>query len=512
LSQSQKQESDRTEKLGGDVDETSTTDRRSRDRALVGGVAWSAMARTASQAATWAVSLVVARLLAPSDYGIVSAATAYLGLVALLTEFGLATAIVSQRNLSDEAIEQLGGFSVLLGFAAWGLTSLFAPMIATMLGVSELRRVLPVLGLATALSSLNSMPYALLQKQLRFRAQTNIEVSKALISSASLMVLAWAGAGFWALVLNEVIAVSAVCVILYLTIRYRLAIPRWRDISGSLRLSGQVLVARVAWYGYSSADVAIVSRTAGKQLLGVYSMAWNLTTLPSEKIAGMIMGVTTGVFASVQADLAEMRRYFLRISELLALVLLPATTGLALVAPELVRVILGDKWIDTVPVVQALALSATIRTLGPICSQVLVARLRAGLHMRYTLLSAVVLPVGFLLGSRHGMIGVALSWSILSPPLIGYQLFLTCREIALPFRNLAKAMIGPVVAVLIMAASVVIGRAVASNTLTDVRTMLIFLVVVGAVSYSATVLVVMRSRLESIRSLYRDRGATAKGL
>ena len=482
-----------------------TVSRRERDKVLIGGIAWAAAARTGSQLATWIVSLLVARLLSPADYGVVAAATVYLGFVALVTEFGLATAIVSQRDLSDHAIAQLGGLSVLLGLAGWAVTLALAPLVATMLGMHELRQVLPVLGCTALLSSLNALPSALLQKQLRFKTQSNVELVRAFVASVSLLLLALTGIGYWALVLNQIIALVAVSAMLFAIVRYRVAFPRFRDIRGSLKITGQVLVSRAAWYTYSNADVAVASRTAGRQALGEYWMAWNLMTLPSEKIGSVIMGVTTGIFASVQKDLLETQRYFLRFSEAITLVLLPATIGMALVSPELVEVLLGQKWAATVPIIQALALATAVRTLGPICSQVLIARLQAGIVMRYSILAAVVLPLGFLVGAQFGTFGIALSWSIMSPPLLGYLLFITCREIQLPMRRVVRTLAGPIGAVAVMAATVWAVRHLCDGAIANTHLKLTLFVAVGVLAYSLAVGLFMRERFIAVRELLRRR-------
>jgi PST family polysaccharide transporter len=483
--------------------------RRQRDRSLISGVAWSATARIAAQIVTWAVTLLVARLLTPSDYGIVSAATVYLGLVGLLTEFGLATAIVSQRDLSDAAIAQLGGFSLLLGMTAWAGTALAAPFIAKAVGVAEVREVLPVLGFATALSSLNALPYALLQKSLRFRVLSTLDILKALCSACALLAFAVAGAGFWSLVLNEVIAVAVIGLALKFVTRYRLAWPHLATIRPSLKLSGQVLTSRLAWYSYSNADVAIVSRFLGKATLGDYSMAWNLTNLPSQKIAGTLMGVTTGILSSVQRDDDEIRRYFLRIIEAMALLLFPATIGLALVAPNMVAVVLGERWQGVAPLIQILAFATSLRSLGPVCSQVLLARLKATVEMRYTIVSALVLPIGFLVGSQHGAIGVAWAWSLLSPPLVLYQFWVTCEEIALPLRTLFATLARPAAAVAFMAVAVIIGGTLMTRAGIGPRVQLPVQILIGALAYGSLIAATMLARVRGIIMLVRGRSAAA---
>lgn len=489
--------------MSSDYDAVSV--RASRDRQLLGGVAWSAGARTISQLATWAISLLVARLLTPGDFGVVSAATAYLGLVALITEFGLRTAVVSQRDLPEEYIAQLGGLALGLGLCAWAITAALSPFIAHFLDIKELTRVLPVLGLATAFSSLNALPFALLQKQLRFRTLANVEVFKTLTSALILLALAWLDFGYWSLVLNEVVAIILTCVVLYMLVRYRIAVPRRAQLSSSLRISRQVLIARVGWYTYSNADFAIVARTAGKQSLGDYSMAWNLTTMPSQKIAGMIMGVTAGIFASVQNELPELQRYFLRISEFLSILLVPATIGLGLVAPELVLVVLGKQWVNAAPLITYLSLATAIRSIGPVCSQVLLARLRADVEMRYTLLSAIILPLGFLLASRYGVGAVALSWSVMSVPLVAYQIQLTCQELEISPRRLLPLLAKPILATTLMSLTVLGTRRVLAPHVVDAKSMLIALVCAGVVSYGILAALLMSAPLRAMARMVRSR-------
>lgn len=484
--------------------------RKARDHQLLGGIAWSAAARTASQLLTWCITLVVARLLTPADYGVVAGATAYLGMVGILTEFGLATAIVSQRGLSASAISQLGGLSLALGVAGWVATTAAAPILSRALGIDELSRVLPVLGVATAFGALNALPFALLQKELRFRELANIELMRIGVSSCMLLVLAWWGAGYWALVLNEVAAVVVIALLLWMKVRYRLAIPRLAEIRSSLRISRDVLLARGAWYTYSNADFAIVGRTLGKQDLGDYSMAWTLTSMPSQKIAGIIMNVTTGIFASVQHDVEELRRYFLRISQSLALVLWPATIGIALVAPELVRAVLGQRWTGAVPIIQALAFATALRSIGPLCSQVLLARLKSALELRYTALSAVVLPIGFLVGARFGAMGVALSWSVLSLPLVALQLMMTCREIELSLWTFASGLVGPFLATGIMATCVSLVRPVIMNYTDSNGLCLALLIAIGVVSYGAVSLSIMPDTILGVVRLLRGRDRQAE--
>jgi len=487
-----------------EVAEDARTERASLDRSLASGVAWAGISRFGSQIATWIVTLWVARILAPSDYGVVASATIYIALLRMLTEFGLGTAIVAQRSLTERQIAQLGGLAFLAGLAAWALTAILAVPVSQALRLPQLERVLLVLGASTAVATLNVLPTALLQRRLDFKGLSTLEVLRAVVASGALLLFAMYGLGYWALVLNEAVASVVFAIALYWRTRYTLAWPKLREISASLRLSSEVMASRLAWYAYSNADLAIVSRRMGAAVLGDYSMAWTLTSLPSEKISSVIVAVTPGVFARVQNNDAELGRYFLLLVEGLAILLFPATVGIALVAPELVTVVLGEKWRGAVPLVQALGLFVAIRSIAPLCAQLLIARLRGSLVAKYAILMALVLPMGFLVGSRWGAVGVALTWTLLYPPLAYLQFWVTCREINLPMSRLWAVLSRPTLGVALLAIGVQLTRA-GTTALPDVARLAI-MVAVGVVTYSAFAALTMRTRLLSMLSIVRNRG------
>jgi teichuronic acid exporter len=475
------------------------------DRSFAGGIAWSGLARLSSQMVTWLVTLGVARLLVPADYGIVASATIYLGLVRLVTEFGLGTAIVTQRNLTDRQVSQLGGFAALLGVGAWVITFALAAPVAALLRVPALSTVLPVLGFATAVSTLNSLPTALLQRSLDYRSLSQLELLRSLAASLSLLLYAWLKFGYWALVLNEVTAVSVYAIALYLRTRYRLARPRLADIRSSLRLSGELVIARFASFAYTNTDVTIVARRFGAAVLGDYSMAWTLTSVPSEKLGSVLMSVTPGVLARVQHDTVELSRYFLLLIEGLSLLLLPATVGISLTAQTFIPLLLGEKWRGAIPIVEALGILLALRSISPVCGQVLVARLRSDIVMKYSIAAAVIMPISFLVGSHWGVMGVTFAWLTVSPMLSLTLFAITCREISLPVRQLLAVVARPLGAVLLMAVAVLAARAALASTTLPPASQLSALILTGAIVYLGTLALTMRDRVLRVWRLVRRR-------
>ena len=476
----------------GEDAKTATIDRREMDRSFAKGVAWSALSRLSAQALTWIVTIAVAHILTKSDYGLVASVMIVIGMLRMVTEFGLGSAIVAHGKLTDSQVAQLGGFALILGLAAFVLTCGMALVAGSLIQSSHARSILPVLGLSAALATLNSLPTALLQRRLEFRALSNLEAIRAILASVLVLGLALAGFGFWSLVLNDLVASVVFTALLYWRTRYTLAMPTIEGIRPAFRLSSEVVISRVAFYFYANADLAAVSLRGGTVAAGEYSMAWTLTSLPNEKINSILLSVAPGVFARVRDNDAELSRYFLLLIEMFALFLFPATIGLALVAPEFVSVILGEKWTPIIPIIRVLSLFLAVRCLIPTATTLLISRLRSRAVMNFALGCLAVLPAGFYFAARWGGVAVAWVWVVLYP-LIAYAIFkTTCDEINLPMRRLFGVLLKPLTSVVVMSAAVMLVRSAIGDWLPVVR--LVVLSLVGALSFAGSVLFLMRER------------------
>ncbi len=481
------------------------TSRRTLDRSLMTGVAWSGAARAVAQAFSWSVFVVVARVLTPADFGVSAAASTAVGLIGLLTEFGLGVAIVSKSDLTSRDISQLAGVGVIGAIIAWVAATALAIPMASALRLPELRLVLPVLGISIGLGAMIAVPTSLLRKQLRFKTLSVLEMLRAFAAAAALLTLALSGAGYWSFVLSEVLAGLVMLGLLAYNAPVRIMKPVWSEIASSLKFSRDVLVSRFAWYAYTNADFAIVSRVLGKAALGAYSMAWTLVTLPNEKIATLIFSVTPSIFARVQFDDAEFRRYVLLLLEGLSALLFPICAGLALVAPEFVPIVLGDKWTSSIPIVQSLAAFAVFRAVSPLGAQVLVSRGRTRAAMWYSIAGLAVLPTAFWFGARWGTIGVGLVWTVVYPPLVALQLRAAGNEIGLPLRTMLASLAPSLIGTVLMTLTVWFLREYLVGANVPPVWRLIACSVAGAAVYAGWLALTARERMKQAYRVIRNR-------
>src|SRR6185503_16858167 len=194
------------------------------------------------------------------------------------------------------------------------------------------------------IGSLRVVPRAFMLREMRFRALAVIDGGQSVLTTGLTVLLAWMGFRYWALVIGALIANVASTVLIVWMRPFRPRLPRrLAEISSELEFGWNVVVSRLAWYTYSNADFAVVGRVLGTAALGVYNLGWTFANLPVDKISVMVMQVTPPIFARVQDRPAELRRYLRGLTEAISVVAFPVGLGLALVAWDLVDLVLGER-------------------------------------------------------------------------------------------------------------------------------------------------------------------------
>ena len=469
------------------------------DRELIHGLAWTGAARWTAQIVTWVATLLLARLLTPQDFGIWAAAAVYQGIITLLSEFGVGASVVMLRDLDDDQIAQIYGFSLLLGLVSVIVSFAAATPLGWFYDSAPLPRIIIALSSLFLITSLRTVPVALLQRERRFKSLALVDTAKALVQSAALLTFAFLGFRFWTFVLGAVAAELVHTLLILRLRRHAIAWPRLGSIRAAMSFSIDVVIARLSWYLYSNADVMIGLRVLGESLLGAYNMAWTLASVPVEKVSSLVVNVTPAFFSALQKDAAEMRRYVTNLSGGIAMITYPAAIGIALVAPDFVPVALGPGWDAAILPLQILALYTTVRAITPILTPVLNAVGETRFAMRNNLLALAIMPVAFIAGSRYGPGGLAGAWLIAHPIIVVLLCRRAFRRIDLRaftyLRSLAPA-IGGCIA---MAGAVLLVRLAGADLAQPFR--LALDVAAGALTYTGYLFAFHRDRIASLRRL-----------
>jgi PST family polysaccharide transporter len=447
----------------------------------------------------------VARLLSPADFGVVAGAATFTGIVALVAEFGLGSAIVARPYVSATEQAQLLGASILGGLAALLTCTLLSVPVALALGLTELRGLLPVIGCTLALAPVNSVFLSVMRREMAFAALARIEMTKAMAHAAFSLAFSALGFAYWALVLSELSATVLMAALLYHRTRIRPAWPRRAELGDWYIFSRDLVVSRAAWYAYSNADFAVVGRRFGAAVLGDYSMAFTLVSMPVDKLATLLHSVAPTVLARLQEDTVELKRYVLLLFELMAVLVLPLSIGLCLTIHEVVLVVLGSKWERAVPLVQAMSLLAVAKSFSPLAALVLVSTGNSAEPRRQALLGLAVMPLAFVVGSVWGALGVAAAWTLVYPILSFYQLRRALTTVGVRFSDVLHAIRPALYGTVVMTVAVVSLHLTPLSSTLPASVWLAVLVLSGAAAYLATLLSLAKDRVQSLIALVRNR-------
>ncbi|HSA55943.1 MAG TPA: lipopolysaccharide biosynthesis protein [Gemmatimonadaceae bacterium] len=468
------------------------------DRALTRGVAWMGVTKWATQLISWAATLIVVGLLTPADFGVLGMATVLMGVMTVLSEFGIDAAVVTMRDMPARVLHQLNTLSVFFGFACALLAAAAAPLMAWFFRTPELNWVVIAMSATFVVSGFRVVPQALLQKHLRFRGLAMAEAGQALLASAVTVLLAWMGFRYWSLVIGGVLGSVAVTALILLQSRCAFAWPRRHESAAALRFSRHTIIARLAWYGYDNADFFIAGRVLGRDALGAYTVAWQLATAVIQRISSLIGRVTPAVLSAAQRDPAALRRYLFAVTETISLFTVPATVGLALVAPALVQLALGEKWASAILPLQLLSLYAAVRSVTPFLSQVLAVTGDMHRLMRINLWGLLLLPPVFLYASRWGVGGIAAAWIVAHPLIIAVPAgAIVFKRLGVRTRDYLAVLVPAASAVAIMGLGV-LGVRLLLPASTGPLLGLIVEVLAGAAFYVGALLLLHRARIQRI--------------
>jgi O-antigen/teichoic acid export membrane protein len=428
------------------------------ERTLVRAIAWTGAAMGLAQFLSWGTTIYVARILSPADYGLFAMATVYLGLVSLVSEFGIGSAVIVLRELEGAALAELNTMSVIVGFFCFAVSCALARPLGVFFSSSGLSLVVVVMSLAFVMASFKVVPESLLQRQLRFKLLAHVDGLKAALQAVATTIAAVAGMRYWSLVVGYLVATFAGTVLVLAFQRYRFAWPHPRALKPALRLSRDVLVTRVGWYLHSNSDFLIAGKVLGETPLGVYRLAWSISNIPVDKITAMVVRTSQAFFSTAQEDYAALRRYLLGLTEGLALLTLPTSIGLVLVADPLVALVLGPRWAGVVLPLQFLALYAAVRSLTPLIPPILTVTGNSAFLARNTVWVSIVLPIGFYLSSRWGAAGIAAAWAIMYPASVIPFYWRAFHQIELSFREYFNALCAAIQGSIVLTAAVLAAK------------------------------------------------------
>jgi len=402
-------------------------------------IRWAFLARLSLQILSWSSTIIVMRMLTPSDYGIFAVAAIFTGLAALLSEAGLNEVVLRHKEPGPEFQRAVLGAILMLNSVLYLLLFAVSNLVASSFAMPQLSILLPLLSLQFIFNALALLPVSMLERKLHYKAMAAIESIGVLSSITCTLVLAYQGYGVWALVWSAVVGSVMRYVAANLFSRSVL-LPSFRlsILKAERAFASAVLLNKLCWYLSTVADDFIIGKLLGKEKLGYYAVSKDLALLFQQKTAAIIHQISFPLLSQSTSDLQRNALVF-KGAALLSLLVLPLTLVIFSMAPLIVEVLLGQHWQQVGPLLALLVLALPVRVLNNVLGNAVAA---AGYPHQRLLVQAcsMLLTIGLTAGGTltYDLYGAAIGWlsaNLLILPLLLWR-YLPCLQIALwPFIN-----------------------------------------------------------------------------
>ena len=398
----------------------------------VKGLMWSSIDRFSTQGIQFMFSILIARLLLPSDYGAVAMLNIFLSISQSFIDCGFGTALIRKLDRTDTDFSTVFYFNIVVGLFFYIVLWLASPYIAAFYEIPLLEDITKVLALTFVFSSFSGVHSAKLSITIDFKTIAKISIIVTILTGSVGLWMAYNGYGVWALVIQAVSWSLLRTVLLWLFVRW---IPKWifswKSFRGMFSFGSKLLISGLIDTTYKNIYTLVVGKVFSSTTLGLYSRASGLAQYPSSNITSVLQGVTFPVLSSIQNEterLADAYKRFLRIS---AFIVFPLMVGLAAVADPLIRLVLTDKWEGCIYLLQIVCFSMMWYPIHAINLNLLQVKGRSDFFLKLEIIKkiqgvtilCVTIPMGIVVMCYGQIVGSLLSLvynTYYTKKLIGY--------------------------------------------------------------------------------------------
>ncbi len=381
----------------------------------VRGAKWTGASIAYATFLQFLTTAILARLLSPSDFGLLGMMFVATGLIGRVADAGVSNAIIYHQDATRDELSSLYWLNLLSGIGVFVVILMACPLVVAFFKEPRLSTYLPWIGINFLILPIGQQFGILLRKNLHFDTMTKIGVISQTVSCASSIAMALFGFGIWSLVFRSMIhSLVQALALLYVGIRCEW-LPRFyfslRSIRRYVGFGLFQMGERFVNYLSENVDYLIIGRLLGAEALGFYTLGYSLMKSPLSKINPIITKVAFPAFAKIQYDDKRLRNSYLKMMTYISTCSFPITAGLFVLAPSFIPVIYGPQWGPAVPILQILCLVGAIYSLGNPISSLLLAKGRADVGFYFNVLKCLVMSTANMIGAKWGVIGVA--WSSL---------------------------------------------------------------------------------------------------
>ena len=412
------------------------------------GLFWGFLSSGGMQLLNLIIGIFLARLLSPGEYGIVGMLAIFTLLANNLQESGFGVALVNIKDIKHNDYNAVFWFNTAMSLLLYLVLFLCAPLIAAFFHQPCLESLSRYVFLAIIFAAVGISPNAMLVRSLKMKEKAITSLSALVVSGTVGVTMAFIGFSYWSLATQQILYNVVICI-------GRFYFTRWcptfkvdfTPVKQMFSFSYKVLITAVLTTINNNVLTVIFGRLFPAQAVGNFTQANKWNTMANQLVTNTVAQVAQPVLTRVTDDNERQRRVFGKLLRFTAFLAFPAMFGLALVAPQVILIAIGDKWVNSIPLLQVLCISGAFIPLYTVYQNLFLSQGKSGTYMWLTIAQIAIMLVAVLACHKLGIMAMViafacinilwlLAWQLFTSRLIGYR-FMTMLRDLLPFMLIA---------------------------------------------------------------------------
>lgn len=471
------------------------------------GFKWGAFSKGGRQVAQLLSYIFFARFLSPQDFGLMSMALVVIGLGDVFRDFGISSAIIQQKNISDSFLNSIFWVNLSLGGVISLIVFFSSPLISDFYSNRSLIPILQILSVIFFVGNLGSLQRSLFEKEMNFKTVYIIDLITQVFSSLVGVIIAYNGGGIWSIITQTILFYIFSTLLIWMASKWSPSfVLNLNDLKiikdFSINLTGFNLIN----FFSRNADYIIIGKFLGSEQLGYYTLAYKIMLYPLQFISDIVNKVTYPIYSKIQDENEKIKNIYKKVTVSIALITMPLMIGLMLLCKPFVLTVFGDKWKPVIVLVMILAPVGIVQSILTTVSPLYLTKGRTDLFFKWGLLSTTFIVLSFFIGINYGIIGTAIAYASVSILLSAVGFRIPFRLINLKFTEFLPGFLFPLRHTLLMTTVILVSNYFTISFLNVADFwQLISGLISGIIAYVASLFIFNRSYIFEIKNiLYQE--------
>lgn len=380
---------------------------------VLSSLIWKFMERGGTQGIQFIIQIILARLLAPKDYGVIALISIFITIANVFVQSGFNTALIQKKNADEIDFSSVFFLSIFVSGLLYCILFFSAPAIASFYNVKQLVLVLRILSIILFFGAFNSIQTAEISRKMQFKKLFFSSLGAIIVSGIAGIILAYMGAGVWALVFQQIINQFLITVNLWFTVKWR---PKWvfsiKRVKELFSYGWKLLISSLIDTLYMNLRSLVIGKIYTPQVLGYYNRGEQFPSILVTNIDGSIQSVMLPALAAQQENKRRVRDMVRRSIVTSSFIVFPIMVGLAVISEPLIKILLTEKWLPSVPFLQIFCVSYALYPIHTANLQAINALGRSDIFLKLEIIKKTIGIIVLGVSVNYGVYSIAIGMLI----------------------------------------------------------------------------------------------------